>query len=212
MSPFFLPAGLVIGLVFSSTLIAGTVWPVQVALIRGFRAAMVTSCAIATAQFCLSAPALSLIFNLGQMGRILDPALRITGALWLVRMAFQVRSAPKLRLLRPVSVESSNIKLFSKTLLLAVKMPERAIAYTALGTMMSIHLRSPGFGNALMASAGIALGSMVWLSYFTILAIGFGHRVSESITLKSLNKLRVLAFAVILGYAVIGLTPLFIIL
>jgi len=57
---------------------------------------------------------------------------------------------------------------------------------------------------------GVFLAGLVWFLFFVCLTRLFFHRVPQAITLRSLNKLRLLSFAIFLGYAIIGITPLFV--
>jgi threonine/homoserine/homoserine lactone efflux protein len=206
---WFIGAGAVVGLVFQASLAAGVVWTVEVTLRRGFVRGTGVAAGLAFAQVVLAVVPFVVLFSLGRWGQTLDPALRLAAIGTLLWLAWQVRGAPRLEQLSSDLPDYSPRAYLLSSYAMARRMYSRAAAYAALIAVLNIHLRSPGPVGALLAAIGLGLGAFLWWLYFVLLAALFGRRVPEPITVKSLAKLRILAFTVLLGFAVIGTVPLF---
>lgn len=206
-SPFFFVAGAVLGLVFSVTLVSGTVWTVQMALRRGLSGGLAAGFGIALAQGLLGGVAAGVIFYLQQWHEYLDWPLRIASSglfLWLARDVMQAGRIARLHFEGPVG---SAWGVLMDSFEVALRMPMRLPGFMALLVAVSLHLRPQSLSTAVVFAVGVCGGSMVWWLYFALLAKFFGHRVPEDISLRSLNKLRMLSLAVFLGLIVICLLP-----
>lgn len=203
-------AGAVVGLVFQASLAAGVVWVVEVTMRRGFLPGTMAAAGLALAQVTLALVPFALLFSLGPWGRALDPTLRFLSIGTLLWLAWQVRGAPRLERLSTDLPSLSARGFFRRTYAMARRMYSRLAAYAALVCVLNIHLRAPGPTGALLAAIGLGFGAFVWWFYFVLLAALFGSRVPEPITVKSLAKLRILAFTVLTGFAVIGAVPFFV--
>jgi membrane protein DedA with SNARE-associated domain len=82
----------------------------------------------------------------------------------------------------------------------------RLPGFLALFTAVNLPLRVYGVPNALLLSLGTGVGYFLWGAFFTTVA-WYGRDVPEPICVRSLNKLRRLAVAVLLLLAVIGFAP-----
>ena len=210
MSPFFPFAGIILGVVFAPTMMAGAVWSVRTTLQAGWRGGLAATTAMSAAQVIWSSVAGVLLFAAGHLADYTDTPLRFLAAAVLAFMALAVkRSRPLTQLTNPHPV-GSPWAILRRTFSLALLMPMRFAGYAALIVAVSLHLRDYGWANGIGLGIGIGLGSFAWWIFFTILAALFGKSVPEEISLKSLNKLRVLAVAVLLGLATLTLLPLLI--
>ena len=110
--------------------------------------------------------------------------------------------------------EKGNV--FKPSLGMAITMPLRLPGYIALFLAVSMQVvllryeeaRAYSGLGAFSVTLGVVMGAMLWYIYFAILARIFGKRVPEPISLRSLNKLRVLSGLIYLTLAGISLAPL----
>lgn len=208
MQPFFLLAGLVLGVVFSAPLLAGVTWCIQITLREGWRAGSAAGVGLALAQGFWGGLAAVLIFTLARWVEYLDATLRLMSAAILIAMGLAVQGAGKVTSLRYEGPVRGVLGTFKHTAMHALFMPRRFAGYCALLVAVSLHLRPHGYGNAVLLAIGVAVGSLGWWWHFVLLSRLFGKQVPEEISLKSLNKLRVLGVAVFGGLCLIGLAPL----
>lgn len=215
--PFFgVLFGMVLGMTFAVAMVSGSVWVVQLTLARGFRSGIAASAGMALAQFPTAFAASWLVLSFWRIYYDWDWALRLAAVLTLVFMAFCAFKSRPLNGLhfRGPLAEKGNV--FMPSLGMAVTMPLRLPGYIALFIAVSMQVlllrfeearNFAGFG-AFAVTLGVVLGAMVWYIYFAILAHIFGKRVPEPISLRSLNKLRILAGIIYMTLAGIALAPL----
>ena len=86
-------------------------------------------------------------------------------------------------------------------------MPWRFPLWAVLIVSIGVHLRGPGWELVPLFTLGAVLGQMGWFAHFVLVAGLFGRRVPEEISLRSLNKLRLLATVVLGGLVLIILAP-----
>ena len=208
MNPFFLIFGVVLGLVFSVTTVSGAVWCVQISMGRGFYAGLAAGGAIALAQSFWAFLAALILFNCGWFGFRYDWLYRISAILILGSMALTVFQAQRIQTINYTGPLERVYKIFTTTLGIAITMPMRLPGYLALFVSASLHYRPRGAGDALLLGVGVGAGSLVWWLGFVVLAVLFGRSVPEPVTLKSMNKLKILAGAVLLVLMLIGAAPL----
>ena len=208
MSVFFFYFGIILGLVFSTTIVSGVVWCVQITMSRGFRTGLCAGAGIALAQSLWSALAAVIVFWLHQFSDSMDWLFRLFSAGVLVFMSATVFSAGKIKTLHYDGQLKGFGKVFRSTLGIAFAMPMRLPGFLALLIAMNFHVRDIQFGNALFIGAGVGLGSFAWWAYYVLLAALFGKRVPEPITVKSMNKLKVLAGSALLALMFICLAPM----
>lgn len=207
-SPFFLLAGAVLGVVFSVPVVAGAVWCVQVTLAGGFSRGLAASLAIASAQGGWAALAALFLFLKAPTLRPFDWVLRLLAASVLIWMIFSVLQGGRVQSLRLSGDPGRPFSLFLRTFRQAVTMPMRLPGFLALLVAVSLHLAPHGWLNALLLGLGVLGGSAAWWVYFALLAALFGRRVPDAISIRSINKLRILAVAVLGGLALIAVAPL----
>ncbi|MDX2112019.1 MAG: hypothetical protein SFY80_17460 [Verrucomicrobiota bacterium] len=208
LSPFFVGAGLVLGLVFSVPLVSGVVWCVQLTLGRGMRQGLAAGTGIALAQGFWAGLAAVAIFLLAQFSDKADWVFRFGAAGILTAMGFAVVQSRKITTLTYDGPLEHSWPIFKTSFAVAATMPMRLLGYMALMISCSLHLRPHALLNAFLVAGGVVVGSWAWWFYFVLLAYFFGKRVPEDITLRSMNRLRLLSLAVFTGLFLICTTPL----
>ncbi len=208
MSEFFFYFGIILGLVFSTTIVSGAVWCVQITLCRGFFSGLGAGGGIALAQTLWSTLAGVMVFWLHPFSDTLDWVFRLFAAGVLVYMSTTVFGAEKIKSLHYEGSLLGVGKIFRSTFWIALTMPMRLPGFLALLISMNFHVRHIELGNSLLLGAGVGLGSFAWWAYYVLLAALFGKRVPEPITVKSMNKLKVLAGSVLLALMFICLAPM----
>ena len=208
MEPLFLLFGGVLGFVFSVPLISGVVWCVQIAINRGWLAGLSAGLGIALAQTLWANLAAFLIFQLAPYSDRYNWAFRFLAAIILLSMSFRVFQIGKIESLAYKGSLVDANAIFRRTFIIALAMPMRFLGYLALLVAMSLHLRVQPIVNGFLLAIGVGAGSFLWWLCFVTLAALFGKRVPEPITIRSLNKLRFLGAAVLLGVMFIGTVPL----
>ena len=193
MSPFFFFFGGVLGLILSVTMVPGAVWCVQMTLHRGWVCGVTAGAGIALAQMIWATVAALMVFSLAGFSNAFDWVFRVVAASILLYMCATVYGAPPIQTLRYEGPVRGAMGVFRKTFGIALTMPMRLPGYVAIIIAVSLHLRRHDLGNAALLGMGAGLGSMAWWLYFSALAALFGHRVPEPITLRSMNKLRILS-------------------
>ncbi len=208
MSNFFFYFGIILGLVFSTTIVSGAVWCVQITLRRGFLTGLSAGTGIAVAQSLWSSLAAVMVFWLYPFSDSMDWMFRFFAAGVLVYMSTTVFGAEKIKSLRYEGDLKGIGKIFRSTFGIALAMPMRLPGFLALLISMNFHVRQIDYGNAVLIGVGVGLGSFAWWAYYVVLAALFGKRVPEPITVKSMNKLKVLAGSVLLALMFICLAPM----
>lgn len=209
MSVFIYYAGIVLGLIFSTTMISGAVWCVQITLKRGLSRGLSAGLAISFAQIAWAAFAGIIILWLATYRDDFDWLFRMLAIMVLIYMAITVFGAERIKSIDYDGPLKESGQVFMSTFGIALTMPMRLPGYVALFLSVNVHhFRHLDLFNSWMLAVGIGVGSMLWWTYFCLLAALFGKRVPEPITIKSMNKLRVLAGAVFIGLTLICITPL----
>ena len=206
--PFFIFAGIWLGLLYASTVFSATVWSIQCTHTRGFRSGLVVSLALAVASGFWAAVTFTPLMSMGRWVNELDLPVRLTASaayLWMGRQVWRSGQATTLEL--PLAPEDKS-PLWPETLRRGLTMPWRLFAVGGMVISVSIHVRSPGPLNGLLLALGLALGVFGWLLHFVIIAKLFSRRVPVAISLRSLNKLRMLGAIVLFGLAVLCVAPL----
>jgi len=212
MAPVFFLGGFFLALIYGALTVPATVWSVQVAHAAGKGASARVNLALASAQAIWAVPVVFGLFHGSAFWQMADTPLRLACAVLAGWWAFQVKSSPPVTSLSPAGGEASDPSagLARRTFNRAWRMPWRLPIWFVLFFAVGIHLRGPGFGAAALAAAGTFFGLLVWYFHFSVIALLFSRTVPEAISLKSLNKLRLLAFTAFLGLGVLLLAPLII--
>ncbi len=207
MNPLFAVGGAVLGLIFAPTMIPGAVWCVQTTLNSGWRGGTAAAAALAAAQALWAAVAATVLFLASGPVRYTDLPLRILAVLVLGYMALSVIRARRLDSLASATPVQAPARILRRTFVLACLMPMRFAGYAALLVAVSLHLHRHGAANAVFIGIGVGAGSLAWWLFFVLLAYRYGRSVPEAISVRSLNKLRVLAVAVFCGLMALALAP-----
>ncbi len=208
MSWYFLAAGAVLGTVFAATQLAATVWCVQIALSCGLRAGLGAALGISLAQGFSALLASLIVFTLARWTDHADWGYRFFAAAILAAMGFTIVQSRKIQTLDYEGDLRNFLPIFGTSFIIMLTMPMLLLGYVAQMIACSLHLRQHHYSNALLFGLGVFFGSCAWAFYFVLLAWIFGHRVERDITVKSMNKLRILAVAVLTGLFVIGVLPI----
>jgi threonine/homoserine/homoserine lactone efflux protein len=198
--------GIWLSLLYSATVFPASVWIIQLTVSRGWLCGLACSLGLALGQvpWCLIAGLL--LFQFSEFWQAGDLWLRGAAVGILVWMA--IRSTRSTRVLTlHVDIDASTWTLFKSGLWRSLVMPWRLPLWMGIIVSVSIHLRGPGGELAPLFTLGAILGQMGWFIHFVLIAGLFGHRVPEDISLRSLNKLRLLATVVLGGLAFIILAP-----
>ena len=137
-----------------------------------------------------------------------DWIFRLFSAGVLAYLCTTVFGAARIRDLSYAGPLRSGVEIMRHTFMAALTMPMRLPGYIALIIAMNLHLRQHDLAYSVVLGTGIGIGSFAWWGYFALLAAVFGDRVPEPISVRSMNKLRVLAGSVLAALCFIGLAPL----
>lgn len=207
MTPIALAGGVWMGLIYSAAVPPATYWIVQVAQARGYRTGRTAALAIALGQLPWCLVAALLLFQFPALWQSMDPVLRTGAAGFVLWTGWRSLRAPALKTLA-CEIPQIQRELFRRSFQRSLLMPWRLPLWAALIISVSIHWRGPGIIPALGFTLGACVGQLLWMLLFLVLTALFGHRVPEAVTIRSLNKLRLLALTVYLGLALIILAPL----
>lgn len=202
--PFMLPAGLVLGLIFSATTAAVPVWLAQVTIARGWFMGVRTAFSIAATNAFWAMIAAALLFLMGQAYANVSAGFRGGAVAVLLYMALMAVQSPRLQTLDPGIELPDDVVAF--TLRRSFWMPMRLPGFFALIIAVNLPLRIAGTGNALLLAIGIGAGSLLWGAFFATVA-WFGRSVDDAICVRSLNKLRTLSAGVLVLLAGIAFVP-----
>lgn len=153
---------LVIGVAVAAPVGAMAVLSIQRTLAMGWRAGMSTGAGIATADALFAAVA---AFGISAISRVLvhyQAPLRIVGGLGLLWLGWRALTAkPDEAATTRVQGKAHHTRLFGSAVGLTLTNPVTIIAFAAIFAGAGL-VTQPGVGNALTATAGVALGSLLW--------------------------------------------------
>lgn len=199
--------GIWLSLLYSAAVMPASVWVIQVTVSRRWLAGGAAALGLSLGQlpWCLLASAA--LFEFPQLWQALDLHLRIGAVLFLFWMASRCARAPTVKGLR-IETTASLAQLLRMSFWRSFIMPWRLPLWAAFILSVGVHLRGPGWEAAGLFSLGAVVGQLLWHVHFIVVAGLFGHRVPEDISLRSLNKLRLLSVTVTAGLGLIILAPL----
>jgi threonine/homoserine/homoserine lactone efflux protein len=206
MIEFAFIGGIWLSLLYSATVMPASVWAIQLTVSRGWTHGLFASAGLALGQvpWCLAAGLL--FFQFAETWQALDLWLRAAAAGTLLWMAIRSLRAPPVTTLQ-LETGESRLALLRLSLWRSLVMPWRFPLWAGLVVSVGIHLRGPGWELAGIFTLGAVVGQIAWFFHFILIAGLFGKRVPEDISLRSLNKLRLLATVVLGGLALIILAP-----
>lgn len=153
---------LVIGVAVAAPIGAMAVLSIQRTLALGWRAGMSTGAGIATADALFAAVA---AFGISAISRVLvqyQAPLRIVGGIGLLWLGWRALTAkPGGAAGTRVQGKANHTHLFGSAVGLTLTNPMTIIAFAAIFAGAGL-VAQPGVGNALIATAGVALGSLLW--------------------------------------------------
>lgn len=198
--------GIWLSLLYSAAVMPASVWVIQVTVSRSWRAGAIAAAGLSLGQFPWCLAASLILFRTPGMWQSIDLPLRVLAVAFLLWMASRcLRSGVVIRL-KTESPDGMGA-LFRASFVRSLLMPWRLALWSAFILSIGIHLRGPGAEAATFFALGALVGQALWHGHFIVVAGLFGHRVQEPISLRSLNKLRLLATAVNVGLALVILAP-----
>lgn len=199
--------GIWLSLLYSATVMPASVWVIQVTVSRRWFAGTAAALGLSLGQLPWCLLASLLLFQTPAFWQEMDFHLRIIAVLFLFWMAYRCLKAPEIRQIR-TDAKAGMSGLFATSLWRSLIMPWRFPLWAAFILSVGVHLRGPGWAAACLFSIGAVAGQMLWHLHFIVVAGLFGHRVPEDISLRSLNKLRLLSATVCAGLGCIILAPI----
>lgn len=199
--------GVWLSLLYCAFVVPATVWVIQLTVSRGWWCALLTGGAMAAGQVPWSLAAGAALADGEHFWRVVDPWLRLPLAGFLMWLALRMAKTGPVRALR-VEVPTGTLRLMRAALHRSLLMPWRPLIWFALIFSVGVHLRGPGWDVLPGFIIGTLGGQLLWHAHFILIAALFGKRVPEAISLKSINKFRLLATVVAAGLALLILLPL----
>ncbi|MEX0331538.1 MAG: hypothetical protein AB3N64_08965 [Puniceicoccaceae bacterium] len=206
MSELAIVGGIWMSLLYSATVMPASVWAIQLTVSRGWLCGLACSLGLALGQLPWCVAAALILFEFSGLWQTVDLGLRALAAGFLLWMALRSARAPAVRALR-VETESGTWALVKSSFWRSLVMPWRLPLWAGLIVSVSVHLTGPGWELAPLFGFGALVGQLGWFAHFVLIAGLFGRRVPEDISLRSINKLRLLATVVLAGLALIILAP-----
>lgn len=199
--------GIWLSLLYSAAVMPASVWVIQVTVSRRWLAGGAAALGLSLGQlpWCLLASVA--LFEFPQLWQALDLPLRMGAVLFLFWMAFRCAKASPVKGLR-IETSATLAQLLRLSFWRSFIMPWRLPLWAAFILSVGVHLRGPGWEAAGLFSLGAVVGQLLWHIHFIVVAGLFGHRVPADISLRSLNKLRLLSVTVTAGLGLIILAPL----
>lgn len=198
--------GIWMSLLYSAAVMPASVWVIQLTVSRGWFCGLACALGLALGQvpWCLAAALL--LFEFPGLWQAADLWLRALASAFLLWMAIRSARAPAVRGLY-LETSGSTWALMKSSFWRSLVMPWRLPLWVGLIVSIGVHLRGPGWELVPLFGLGAVLGQMGWFAHFVLVAGLFGRRVPEPISLRSLNKLRLLATVVLAGLVLIILAP-----
>lgn len=192
---------LVIGVAVAAPVGAMAVLTIQRTLAFDWRAGMLTGAGIATADALFAAVA---AFGVSAISRILvdyQAPLRIVGGIGLIWLGWRaLKATPDGKASEPLNTEPKYTHLFGSAVGLTLTNPMTIIAFAAIFAGAGL-VAQPGAGNALIATAGVAFGSLLWWLALVTGVWALRHALPQRATLM-VNRVSgavLIAFGVLAG-------------
>lgn len=194
---------LVIGVAVAAPVGAMAVLSIQRTLAMGWRAGMSTGAGIATADALFAAVA---AFGISAISRVLvhyQAPLRIVGGLGLLWLGWRALTAkPDEAATTRVQGKAHHTHLFGSAVGLTLTNPVTIIAFAAIFAGAGL-VAQPGVGNALTATAGVALGSLLWWLALVTGVWAIRHALSgrAMLLVNRVSGVVLIAFGVLAGFS-----------
>ena len=206
MNELAILGGIWMSLLYSAAVMPASVWVIQLTVSRGWICGLACSLGLALGQLPWCLGAALVLFEFPGLWQAADLWLRGLASAFLIWMAYRSARAPAVRGLH-LEAPGSIGGLMKSSFWRSLVMPWRFPLWAGLILSIGVHLRGPGWELAPLFGFGAVLGQMGWFAHFVLVAGLFGRRVPEDISLRSLNKLRLLATVVLAGLVLIILAP-----
>ncbi|QYY36992.1 LysE family transporter [Ruficoccus sp. ZRK36] len=202
--------GFVLGFIFSVIMVPGAFWCVQVTRQHGLRSGLAVVWGITLGQAVWIAVAIALmgVLSLLPLRMQLDWVFRTAAAALMLYMSLMLLRARKAESLACPSLPGGRRRIFRGTLAVSLGMPMRFFGYMAFCVAANLGVHPGGVTGSVFVVVGAIIGTLLWWLYLVGLAVLFGKRVPERITLRSLNKLSRLGSIVLILVCVLTVLPL----
>lgn len=204
--------GIVAGFLLAVGTVSGTIWLVQCRIVLGVSAAFRAGGALVLALACWGTVAIALTGWVRDQAPAVLWGVRGVGAFALGYAALRIGRARRADTLRPDLVPAQRRRPGWTTFTQALLMPLRLTLMLALIMATGGFWHGSGLDHVVLWTLGNLFGGLAWWGFLFVLAVLFGHRVEEAVTLRSLNKLHVLVLLVYGTLAVTTLVPFLILL
>jgi threonine/homoserine/homoserine lactone efflux protein len=208
VSIFLLLKGFSVGLVFSVTTVAATVWCLQLGLRRGLGMAWTAAAGVAVGQGLWALLAGMTVWMLSRDSPQYVTGVRVFSAMVFVYMAGKSARTPALRELPPLETPAVGpARLAVATLAVMLSMPMRFFGHVGLFLAAGVAwppLDGPGVG---MLVAGVVAGTLLWFGLVGALATGLREKMPPEFWVQVVHRQTRLAVLVYAGLAVIVLVP-----
>jgi threonine/homoserine/homoserine lactone efflux protein len=183
--------GITAGFILSLTLFPGTVWLAKVGVSGRMTQVLAVGVAFCFSQLiwlCVAVPGLMMmVAHLS----VVRTGMHFFAAFVLVYMALKFFRAGRAQSLDLVEALSPPWILFRNAFNQSLAMPMRLPASMAILLATGVYINNPPtWGVVPQVLLGALIGTVWWWGQFTFLSAVFAKRVPQSITLKSLNKIR----------------------
>lgn len=198
--------GITAGFIFSLTLFPGTVWLAKVGFGGSCKQILAVGFAFWLSQsiwVAFSVPGLRMI---AAHLDVVRPGVHLFAALVLLYMGLKFFRAKRVDSLQLKEALAPPAKLLRRAFNQSLAMPMRLPAVMAILLSTGVFINhEPTWQNVPAILLGGLIGTAWWWGQFTFLVVAFAQRVPESITLKSLNKIRPFCAALCLFLALVVL-------
>lgn len=183
--------GITAGFILSLTLFPGTVWLAKVGLYGSRSQVFSVGIGFACSQWLwllVSAPGLMMMT---QHLQVVRGGMHLFAAFVLVYMAWKFFRTPRVTDLGIQESIQGNRQLgrhaFTRALAMPMRLPTAMAVLLATGVYVN---NPPGWATVPKVLVGATIGVLWWWGQFSLLSAFFAKRVSEGITIRSLNKIR----------------------
>jgi threonine/homoserine/homoserine lactone efflux protein len=208
VNAFLLFKGLSIGLIFSATTVAATVWCIQLGLQRGLGAAWTAAGAVVVGQVLWAILAVVTVGSLSwDAPQYMTGARAFCGVVFLYMAIKSARSARLAKLPPLVGAKVGPVRLAIATLAVMLSLPMRFFGLT--GLMLAAWLtRRPMYPlDAAALLAGVGAGTLAWFGFVGAVAAHLRERVAPEFWTRLVWRQARLAGLVYAGLALIVTLP-----
>lgn len=183
--------GITAGFILSLTLFPGTVWLAKVGVVGTKRQVLAVGLAFGLSQFLWLLVAIPGLMMMCAHLTLIRTGMHLFAGFVLMYMGLKFFRAKRVGALDDVDDLPSAWGLFRLAFNQALAMPMRLPAAMAILLATGVYINhEPSWVIVPSIIIGALIGTAWWWGQFTLLSMFFAKRVPQSITIKSLNKIR----------------------